>query len=156
MLLDMAHRIGTSALCGAWYGAALVQAAVSTLPRPPHLSAQSIQELDESGFTVVPNWLSSDVVSAVSEDMRALEGRSRSARVGTRGTQRQDKTIRNSKLVSLHPPLLPLNEGRIDARLHLLRLMHALGAELNRANIDLPTLSQSDMELGYVSYPVGG
>ena len=154
MLLDVAQRIGTSALCGAWYGAAYAQGAISK--QHELIEQRSICELVERGFTVVPNWLPSDVVHAVAEDMLALEGRSRDARVGTKSTRRQDETIRNSKLISLHPPLLPLNEGSVGARLQLSGLMQRLCAELNRAELGLPSLSPLHTELGYVAYPVGG
>ena len=153
MLLDLAHRVGTTASSSAWLAAAAVHGAASPSPYQP-LPGKALAELSTRGFTIVPQWLPPPAAAAILADAVAVEGAAREAGVGTNSVRR-DGQVRRAKHLALHPPP-SLSGGSVGTRLMLSRVMHQLCDDLNRAPLQLPRLAPLESELGYVYYPIDG
>ena len=153
MLIDLAGRVGSAALCSTWQFLSAVGATA------PALSESALCELEATGFTVIPRWLPEDEVAAVLQDALALESISNQAGVGSDRRQRRDDAVRRAAKVPLHPPPASLS-GHIGVRLALSSCMHGMCKVLNDARArelaTLRALSPFDTELGYLYYPQGG
>ena len=158
-VLDVAGRIGTTALSSLWLSAAMCSPGSGHRFDVKPLPASVFEELRLHGYAVIPEWLPRADVERVRHDALALEaaGLAHPAKVGTNTfkerTRRLDQQTRSSQSVTLQPPMLT-SAGNLSTRLALTKVIERLREEL-ATYLHLP-LEAAATELGYLYYPVGG
>ena len=151
VLLDLANRVGTTALSSLWSAAA--QASPDDLRTRP-LPASTFDDLHEHGFAVVADWLPAESTAALWEEALELQGEARTAGVGSTSRRRVDRRIRRANSLWLHPPPVT-GKGRLRTRLALSRAIEGLREQLSSSSRAV-ALSGRLTELSFLYYPTGG
>lgn len=164
-LLDIAQRVGTSAISSAWRIATTVHRVSPFTPAPPRLPDEALRQLDAEGYAVIKRYVSDHAAAALRKDANVLQPGAREAGVGTRQARRRDEVVRRCRLLALEPPPTSV-DGDVGARLHLSYLMRYLSDELSHRAPTAKTLSPREpairpldaraTELYYAYYATGG
>ena len=154
VLLDIAGRVGTTALSTAWSAAVQLMSRPDEHLRVRRLPASTLNDFHERGFAVVNEWLPADSVSQLLEEAHALQCEARPAGVGASIKRRVDDGIRRTRQLWLHPPPVTDN-GRMSTRLALSCTVENLRAQLSSDPRQVH-LSPHLTELSLLYYPTGG
>lgn len=163
------ERLEKPAKAMAWRGASRLCGPLSGFRRLPK---SVIEELDTSGFAVIPNWLPSRAVSCVVEDALSLEAAGLAHRAGVggawAGAGREsatgwavDSDVRRTAKLWIHKPWDDRlsRHGQLVSRLSLLRSMECLRSQLSRHRCGEGSLPRTDggaTSAAYLYYPEGG
>lgn len=134
----------------------------------PRLSLEAIEELNRSGYVVLENWLSNDLVEELCQDIQNLrsKGKFKVAKIGQDSTNTLDTNIRVAETCFLGAT--KLQDVPSSSRNRLYQILEQLRLDLSGNKlldeVDLngklvkaaPALDASLTELLYAYYPRGG
>lgn len=134
----------------------------------PHLSTESIEELNHNGYVVLNEWLSDDLVQELRQDVKDLrsKGKFQVAKIGQDSTNKLNTDIRVAETCFLG--IQKLQDVPCSARSRLYQILETLRQDLsgneilNQVDNDgnlikgAPALDASLSELLYAYYPKGG
>lgn len=124
----------------------------------PEISDDDLNDLDQNGYVVIPNFISDEFVSAVCNDIRQLRAKNhfKVARIGQSSTNKLNTDIRVAETCFIdntrtdRDSMLPPSQARSDLCQSLENLRQDLAASLGNP------LDSTLTELLYAYYPSGG